>query len=65
METMAGREPRRRRSFTPEFKAENVALVRQPAAPLAAWPGTWTSPRRPCGSGSSRPSATRAHGLTG
>ncbi len=31
METMAGkREPRRRRSFTPEFKAEVVALVRQP-----------------------------------
>ena len=30
METMAGNEPRRRRSFTPEFKAEVVALVRQP-----------------------------------
>jgi transposase len=31
METMAGtKEPRRRRSFTPEFKAEVVALVRQP-----------------------------------
>ena len=30
METMAGRKPRRRRSFTPEFKAEVVALVRQP-----------------------------------
>ena len=30
METMAGKKPRRRRSFTPEFKAEVVALVRQP-----------------------------------
>ncbi len=30
METMAGtKKPRRRRSFTPEFKAEVVALVRQ------------------------------------
>ncbi len=30
METMAGKRPRRRRSFTPEFKSEVVALVRQP-----------------------------------
>ncbi len=30
METMAGKKPRRRRSFTPEFKSEVVALVRQP-----------------------------------
>jgi transposase len=30
METMAGKKPRRRRSFTLEFKAEVVALVRQP-----------------------------------
>ena len=30
METMAGKKPRRRRSFTPEFKAEVLALVRQP-----------------------------------
>ena len=30
METMAGKKPRRRRSFTPELKAEVVALVRQP-----------------------------------
>ena len=30
METMAGKKPRQRRSFTPEFKAEVVALVRQP-----------------------------------
>ena len=30
METMAGKKkPRLRRSFTPEFKAEVVALVRQ------------------------------------
>jgi len=28
METMANKKPRRRRSFTPEFKAEVVALVR-------------------------------------
>lgn len=30
METMAGKKPRRRRSFNREFKAEVVALVRQP-----------------------------------
>ena len=30
METMAGKKPRRRRSFSPEFKSEVVALVRQP-----------------------------------
>src|ERR1700677_1301314 len=30
METMERKEPRPRRSFTPEFKAEVVALVRQP-----------------------------------
>ena len=29
METMAKKQPRRRRSFSPEFKAEVVALVRQ------------------------------------
>lgn len=31
METMAKKQPRPRRSFTPEFKAEVVELVRQPA----------------------------------
>jgi transposase len=31
METMARKQPRPRRSFTPEFKAEVVELVRQPA----------------------------------
>jgi len=30
METMANKQPRPRRSFTPEFKAEVVDLVRQP-----------------------------------
>lgn len=30
METMAKKKPRPRRSFTPEFKAEVVALVRRP-----------------------------------
>src|SRR3954447_23921576 len=30
METMARKQPRPRRSFTPEFKAEVVELVRQP-----------------------------------
>jgi len=30
METMAKKEPRRRRSFSDEFKAEVVGLVRQP-----------------------------------
>jgi transposase len=30
METMAKKKPRRRRSFTDEFKADVVAMVRQP-----------------------------------
>src|SRR5437763_12653557 len=30
METMARKKPRQRRSFTPEFKAEVVELVRRP-----------------------------------
>ena len=30
METMANKQPRPRRSFTPEFKAEVVELVHQP-----------------------------------
>src|SRR3954470_19514569 len=30
METMAKKQPRPRRSFTPEFKSEVVELVRQP-----------------------------------
>lgn len=40
------REPRRRRSFTPEFKAEVVAAG-PPARPhpSAVWPGTWTPTR--------------------
>ncbi len=32
METMGKKEPRPRRSFTPEFKAEVVELVRQPGS---------------------------------
>ena len=32
METMAKKKPRPRRSFTPEFKAEVVELVRQPGS---------------------------------
>ena len=36
METMAGKKPRRRRSFTPEFKAEVVALVRRPDNTVAS-----------------------------
>ena len=36
METMAGKKPRRRRSFTPEFKAEVVALVRQTGKTVGA-----------------------------
>jgi transposase-like protein len=42
METTAKKNPRPRRSFTPEFKAEVVALVRQQlATPPAAWPVNW------------------------
>jgi transposase len=36
METMARKKPRRRRSFTKEFKAEVVALVRQPGNTVAS-----------------------------
>src|ERR1700733_4599832 len=36
METMERKQPRPRRSFTPEFKAEVVALVRQPGKTAGA-----------------------------
>jgi transposase len=36
METMSARKPRRRRSFTPEFKAEVVELVRQDGNTVAS-----------------------------
>ena len=36
MESMAKKQPRPRRSFTPEFKAEVVALVRQPGRTVGA-----------------------------
>ena len=35
METMAGKKPRRRRSFTPEFKAEVVAMVEASGGKIA------------------------------
>jgi transposase len=36
METMARKKPRPRRSFTPEFKAEVVELVRQPGKTVSS-----------------------------
>ena len=36
MEAMANKKSRRRRSFTPEFKADVVALVRQPGNTAAS-----------------------------
>jgi transposase len=36
METMGRKKPRRRRSFTPEFKAEVVELVRQEGNTVAS-----------------------------
>ena len=36
MVTMAKKKPRQRRSFTPEFKVEVVALVRQPGNTAAS-----------------------------
>jgi transposase len=36
METMSAKKPRRRRSFTPEFKAEVVELVRQDGNTVAS-----------------------------
>jgi len=65
METMAGKKPRRRRSFTPEFKAEVVALVRQPGRTVGSVAREMDLTERPCGSGSDRPSATRAGARTG
>jgi len=37
-----GKKPRRRRSFTPEFKAEIVELCQRGTAPPARWPVTST-----------------------
>jgi transposase len=67
METMAGKKPRRRRSFTPEFKAEVVALVRQPghtAGSVAREMGLTDSAVREWVRQAERDEGVRADGLT-
>ena len=67
METMAGKKPRQRRSFTPEFKAEVVALVRQPgnnAGSIAREMGLTDSAVREWVRQAERDEGVRADGLT-
>jgi transposase len=67
METMAGKKPRQRRSFTPEFKAEVVALVRQrgnTAGSVAREMGLTDSAVREWVRQAERDEGTRSDGLT-
>ncbi len=65
METMAGKKPRRRRSFTPEFKAEVVALVRQPGNTVGSVSREMDLTETAVREWSGRLSATRAAAPTG
>jgi hypothetical protein len=63
MESM-GKKPRRRRSFTSEFKTEIVELCQRGDRSAGQVEGF--RPDRPrCGSGSSRPNGMRVPGRTG
>jgi transposase len=67
METMQGKQPRPRRSFTPEFKAEVVALVRQPgktAGAVAREMGLTETAVRAWVKQAERDDGTRADGLS-
>ena len=67
METMDRKQPRPRRSFTPEFKAEVVALVRQPgktAGAVAREMGLTETAVRAWVKQAERGDGTRADGLT-
>jgi transposase len=67
METMDRKQPRPRRSFTPEFKAEVVALVRQPgktAGGVAREMGLTETAVRAWVKQAERDDGTRADGLT-
>jgi transposase len=67
METMEAKQPRPRRSFTPEFKAEVVALVRQPgktAGGVAREMGLTETAVREWVKQAERDDGTRADGLT-
>jgi transposase len=67
METMERKQPRPRRSFTPEFKAEVVALVRQPgktAGSVAREMGLTETAVRAWVKQAERDDGTRADGLT-
>jgi transposase len=67
METMDRKQPRPRRSFTPDFKAEVVALVRQPgktAGGVAREMGLTETAVRAWVKQAERDDGTRADGLT-
>ena len=67
METMERKQPRPRRSFSPEFKAEVVALVRQPgktAGGVAREMGLTETAVRAWVKQAERDDGTRADGLT-
>ena len=67
METMDRKQPRPRRSFTPEFKAEVVALVRQPgktAGAVAREMGLTETAVRAWVKQAERDDGTRVDGLT-
>jgi transposase len=67
METMERKQPRPRRSFTPEFKAEVVALVRQPgktAGGVAREMGLTETAVREWVKQAERDDGTRADGLS-
>jgi transposase len=67
METMERKQPRPRRSFTPEFKAEVVALVRQPgktAGAVAREMGLTETAVREWVKQAERDDGTRADGLS-
>ena len=49
---------RRRRSFSPEFKAEIVALCQLPGNTVTRSARSTTWPRRRCAAGSARPRST-------
>ena len=65
METMARKKPRLRRSFTPEFKSDIVERCRAGDRTLGQVAKDFDLTETACGSGSSRPNATRAAALTG
>jgi transposase len=64
MESM-GKKPRRRRSFTPEFKAEIIELCQRGDRSVGQVAKDFDLTETAVRSGSSRPSGTRGPGRTG